>query len=1038
MSLEFGPEHPEVVIGRHKACDIITVDSTVSRRHAKIVWMDGSVQLTDLGSSNGTFFDGQRITEHWLDDADQFTCGAFPVQFYADAVEIALTGEAVAEDELLDAELMEAEPEDGEPVGAESNKSSPSAPAPLPPAWPEPKLAHERLKQTLTPEAIGAALVDSLDSPRASVARPVVSSAAGGPPPAVAVPWPEPLASEPEPEYRPTRPAPPEAASAVAAFSEFNRHLEEKDRQVQSLREQLRERDDRLSILEAERSGLVDALETERATGVSTGEFSLLTTQNEQLTAKNAQLESSRSELDQRLISLQSQILRVQEGQPSERDIARMREAAAERDRLWEQREALEVRYLALKRQLRAQDATDAGSGDDADDEALAKALSTRMQAAQDDLADALERIAGMEITLQDAEARTADSEAAASAAQHRMEALSDDLLRMENQLDELENRPTAEELSAARMEASRLSAELSALSGARAEEMAASAALTSRMEVDLAAARSAAVTLQRELERERADGVRARAAAADRSELAALEARLAIADAGVLRERRSAEERQLEIEGLRAQISLRERDLVELRQRSAAVERDNAELKEMVATLPDRETVRGLERQRDTAHHEKATALAERARVEAEAASLRTRVQELDRRIESRERDASSELKRVDGERLAALQRASILEGKVREVEDVLVTTPSRSEVEDLRGRIAAVERERDAAVGRADAVERRTRDLERELDALRAALKTAETAAADGRTRERGLEAAADAARGQLQDLQRSVESMRASTRDQDTKQVALESSVSEFQKQVEALEAARQAADSALAAAREAEKKEDGRARAAESSLETARAKLTELSATSDEKDSLLALNRNLHKQVAQLKKQLQDASAGAEVAVDTASRITTLEREAARVAVLERDLNDAQKAVTAISDEASAAKKELASARTAIATAEAEHRRVSARAETLAIEIKVLESKSRVADEPFGGRGVLVTQVTKVIDELNDRLSALRNNDETVQFCVQDIRNGVDASENYASAMEMLDANGREFDAIKETIRRFRRDDLRGNA
>ncbi|MBT9558014.1 MAG: hypothetical protein IV100_18405, partial [Myxococcales bacterium] len=63
---------------------------------------------------------------------------------------------------------------------------------------------------------------------------------------------------------------------------------------------------------------------------------------------------------------------------------------------------------------------------------------------------------------------------------------------------------------------------------------------------------------------------------------------------------------------------------------------------------------------------------------------------------------------------------------------------------------------------------------------------------------------------------------------------------------------------------------------------------------------------------------------------------------------------------------------------------------------------------------------------------------DRLSALRNNDETVQFCVQDIRNGVDVGENYASAMEMLDANGREFDAIKETIRRFRRDDLRGSA
>ncbi|MBT9554759.1 MAG: FHA domain-containing protein, partial [Myxococcales bacterium] len=975
MTFEFGPEHPEVVIGRHKACDIITVDSTVSRRHAKIVWMDGSVQLTDLGSSNGTFFDGQRITEHWLDDADEFTCGAFPVQFYADAAENALTGEALADDEILDAEPIEAEPVDLPPP---------------PPARPEPAKGQPA-SPTRAPEAVGAALVDALDSPRTGIGLPVgPASTSGGPPPAVAVPWPEPVPAEPEPEYRPTRPAQPE--SAVAAFSEFNRHLEEKERQVQGLREQLREREDRLAILEAERSGLADALETERATGVSTGEFGLLSAQNEQLTAKNAQLEAGRAELEQRLSSLQAQILRVQENQPSERDVARLKEAAAERDRLWEQREALEARYMALKRQLRGEDATDGGGADD-DDEALAKGLSARLQAAQEDLADALERITGMDLTLQDAEARATDAEAAATAAQNRMEALSDDLLRMENRIDELENRPTVDDLAAARADASRLSSDLAALVAERASDAAASSATVSRIETDLVAARSAAVTLQGELERERAEAARARAAASDRSELSALEARLAIAEAGVLRERRTAEERQAEVEGLRTQISLRERDLVELRQRGVALERDNGELKEMVATLPDRETVRGLERQRDTAHHEKETALSERSRLETEAASLRTRVQELDRRLEARERDAGVELKRVDGERLAALQRVASLEGKVREVEDVLVTTPSRTEVEELRGRIAAIERERDAAVGRADAVERRSRDLERELDALRTALKTAETAASDGRSRERALEATADTAKVQLQELQRTVEGLRASSSDRDSKQAALDGRIAELQKQVQALEAARLAAASDLASARDAEKREMDRARAAEAALDTARTKLTELNATSDEKDSLLALNRNLHKQVAQLKKQVQDASTGSEVAAETATRITALERDAARVSVLERDLNEARSALAAATNDASAARSELDGARTRIAAAEAEQRRVTARAESLAAEIKSLESKPGAADTGNGAVDVLATQVTKVIDELNDRLSALRNNDETVQFCVQ---------------------------------------------
>lgn len=48
------------VIGREN-CDVLLMDSTVSRRHAQVTVENGLVILMDLGSSNGTQIDGTRI-----------------------------------------------------------------------------------------------------------------------------------------------------------------------------------------------------------------------------------------------------------------------------------------------------------------------------------------------------------------------------------------------------------------------------------------------------------------------------------------------------------------------------------------------------------------------------------------------------------------------------------------------------------------------------------------------------------------------------------------------------------------------------------------------------------------------------------------------------------------------------------------------------------------------------------------------------------------------------------------------------------------
>lgn len=50
-----------VVVGRGETCDVVLTDVKVSRQHARLSVANGTVTVTDLGSSNGTFVDGVRV-----------------------------------------------------------------------------------------------------------------------------------------------------------------------------------------------------------------------------------------------------------------------------------------------------------------------------------------------------------------------------------------------------------------------------------------------------------------------------------------------------------------------------------------------------------------------------------------------------------------------------------------------------------------------------------------------------------------------------------------------------------------------------------------------------------------------------------------------------------------------------------------------------------------------------------------------------------------------------------------------------------------
>ena len=69
-------ESSRTTIGREEG-DVVTKDPETSRRHATLdIHTDGTVWLTDLGSTNGTFVDGIQIFGMiQLVDRQEFTCG---------------------------------------------------------------------------------------------------------------------------------------------------------------------------------------------------------------------------------------------------------------------------------------------------------------------------------------------------------------------------------------------------------------------------------------------------------------------------------------------------------------------------------------------------------------------------------------------------------------------------------------------------------------------------------------------------------------------------------------------------------------------------------------------------------------------------------------------------------------------------------------------------------------------------------------------------------------------------------------------------
>jgi Domain of unknown function (DUF4388)/FHA domain len=75
--------HREIVIGRSSDLDMVLVEDMVSRKHAKILTEERTVSIQDLGSTNGTFVNGEKVRKVELKDGDRILIGTSIIKLVA-------------------------------------------------------------------------------------------------------------------------------------------------------------------------------------------------------------------------------------------------------------------------------------------------------------------------------------------------------------------------------------------------------------------------------------------------------------------------------------------------------------------------------------------------------------------------------------------------------------------------------------------------------------------------------------------------------------------------------------------------------------------------------------------------------------------------------------------------------------------------------------------------------------------------------------------------------------------------------------------
>jgi len=77
------PPEAEIIIGRSSDLDMVLVEDMVSRRHAKMFVNGDEVTVQDLGSTNGTFVNGERVRRAKVNEGDRILIGTSIIKLVA-------------------------------------------------------------------------------------------------------------------------------------------------------------------------------------------------------------------------------------------------------------------------------------------------------------------------------------------------------------------------------------------------------------------------------------------------------------------------------------------------------------------------------------------------------------------------------------------------------------------------------------------------------------------------------------------------------------------------------------------------------------------------------------------------------------------------------------------------------------------------------------------------------------------------------------------------------------------------------------------
>ena len=80
-------DEDEVTVGRDPHADILLDDSTVSRHHAVFRRTNGTFEVIDAGSLNGTYVNRQRVDNAVLHNGDEIMIGKFRLVFFGNAAQ---------------------------------------------------------------------------------------------------------------------------------------------------------------------------------------------------------------------------------------------------------------------------------------------------------------------------------------------------------------------------------------------------------------------------------------------------------------------------------------------------------------------------------------------------------------------------------------------------------------------------------------------------------------------------------------------------------------------------------------------------------------------------------------------------------------------------------------------------------------------------------------------------------------------------------------------------------------------------------------